>query len=86
MGIKCFIDSGEKSVMTNLWGVGEITGLERITAFLLNISREQLLPGFVVREFLDPCGQRPLSYSRRAHGDTRLFLGVSEWIIEKEKY
>lgn len=72
--------------MTNFRGVGEITGLERTTAFLLNISREQLLPGFVVREFLDACGQRPLSYSREAHGDTRLFLGVSKWIIEKEKY
>lgn len=47
MGKTCFIDSGKKSVMTNLRGVGEITGLERTTAFLLNISREQLLPGLL---------------------------------------
>lgn len=38
-----------------------------------------------MREFLDACGQRPLSYSRKVHGDARLCLGMSEWIIEKEK-
>lgn len=44
------------------WGKEEVVGLQRVTGFLLNVSRGQSPVHFVVREFLDPYEQRPFRY------------------------